>query len=89
MFCYNGEVTTNLYTGGTGSRLSALAELKVDEEQGTVRLYPLWQGTYTITAQLKQGVTGYQFNAQTATVHVGTVPSVAVSYTHLTLPTKA
>lgn len=77
---YNGEVTTNLYTGGDGSRLKTLAELKVDEEQGTVRLYPLWQGTYTITAQLKQGVTGYQFNAQTATVHVGTVPSVVSIY---------
>ena len=57
-----------------------MAALKIDEEQGTVRLYPLWQGTYTITAQLKQGVTGYQFNAQTATVHVGTVPSVVSIY---------
>ena len=72
---YNGEVTTNLDLDCTKASLKNVAALKVDEEQGTVRLYPLWQGTYTITAQLKQGVTGYQFNAQTATVHVGTVPS--------------
>ena len=55
---YNGKVTTNLYTGGDGSRLGYLAELKVDEANGTVRLYPIWQGTYTIMAQLRQGVTG-------------------------------
>ena len=77
---YNGEVTTNLDLDCTEASLENVAALKIDEEQGTVRLYPLWQGTYTITAQLKQGVTGYQFNAQTATVHVGTVPSVISIY---------
>ncbi len=77
---YNGEVTTNLDLDCTKAHLENVAALKIDEEQGTVRLYPLWQGTYTITAQLKQGVTGYQFNAQTATVHVGTVPSVVSIY---------
>lgn len=77
---YNGEVTTNLDLDCTKASLENVAALKIDEEQGTVRLYPLWQGTYTITAQLKQGATGYQFNAQTATVHVGTVPSVISIY---------
>lgn len=77
---YNGEVTTNLDLDCTKASLKNVAALKIDEEQGTVRLYPLWQGTYTITAQLKQGATGYQFNAQTATVHVGTVPSVISIY---------
>ena len=77
---YNGEVTTNLDLVCTEASLKNVAALKIDEEQGTVRLYPLWQGTYTITAQLKQGATGYQFNAQTATVHVGTVPSVISIY---------
>ena len=77
---YNGEVTTNLDLDCTKASLEKVAALKIDEEQGTVRLYPLWQGTYTITAHLKQGVTGYQFNAQTATVHVGTVPSVISIY---------
>ena len=77
---YNGEVTTNLDLVCTEAILKNVAALKIDEKQGTVRLYPLWQGTYTITAQLKQGVTGYQFNAQTATVHVGTVPSVISIY---------
>ena len=77
---YNGEVTTNLDLDCTKASLKNVAALKIDEKQGTVRLYPLWQGTYTITAQLKQGATGYQFNAQTATVHVGTVPSVISIY---------
>ena len=77
---YNGEVTTNLDLDCTKASLENVAALKIDEEQGTVRLYPLWQGTYTITAQLRQGVTGYQFNAQIATVHVGTVPSVVSIY---------
>ena len=53
---YNGEVTTNLDLDCTKAHLENVAALKIDEEQGTVRLYPLWQGTYTITAQLKQGV---------------------------------
>ena len=51
---YNGEVTTNLDLDCTKASLKNVAALKIDEEQGTVRLYPLWQGTYTITAQLKQ-----------------------------------
>ena len=40
---YNGEVTTNLDLDCTKAHLENVAALKIDEEQGTVRLYPLWQ----------------------------------------------